>query len=116
MQTIVEVIKFILDTMIAIGLLFIIVYIIEYLKLKIQFEKQDKILSDVKIAVTSAEQQYVTGDQKKDYTESLLTIMGYDIDDKMNAIIETTVNKLFPFHCEDEELYIEDDDIEDDEE
>lgn len=72
-------------------------YIIPYLKQKLNAEKTQKLQAWTEIAVRAAEQLYgsKTGQQKKDYAISFLLSKGLVFDvDEVTAMIESEVHKL----------------------
>lgn len=80
-----------------IGLL-IAVFVIPWIKGKIDAQKLEKIMGWVKIAVNAAEQMYTEakmGEKKKEYVLNFLASKGYTLDpEKIDAMIEAAVYEL----------------------
>ena len=80
-----------------IGLL-IAVFVIPWIKGKIDAQKLEKIMGWVKIAVNAAEQIYNEsgmGEKKKEYVLNFLASKGYTLDpEKIDAMIEAAVYEL----------------------
>lgn len=76
------------------GFIAILKHGINFLKVHTNSQKQQEVIADIETAVTAAEQMYDNGEDKKAYVEDLLVQMGYEINDSINAMIESAVNRM----------------------
>ena len=99
------IIEAIIGLITAILVCYVIPTVKQALESRLTSEEQEHLKNAVAIAVRAAEQIYKTmpksGVSKKAYVVECLEKMGYTVDmDEINALIEATVNELFPISCE----------------